>query len=179
MPLFTYNQYQNKDYSICPWAIYSPFYLRDVCVARRESQIKCMRCFNQRLYSTLNRGRCSVSDAFWYNHWPWPIQTLRHHILTSLVQRCIWEFDALDFFKGTNASGRFHELACVPVNILRECIYAMEWGNGGDSLLGSSILRIAPLLQAASRRTMNSKPSLETSVTYLDSLGESLEVMVD
>jgi hypothetical protein len=35
------------------------------------------------------------------------------------------------------------------------------------SLVGSNILLIAPLTQAASRRTINSKPSLEMRVTYL------------
>ena len=34
-------------------------------------------------------------------------------------------------------------------------------------LVGSSILLMAPLMQAASRKTTNSKPSLEISVTYL------------
>jgi hypothetical protein len=39
--------------------------------------------------------------------------------------------------------------------------------GAGHALLGSSILFTAPLIQAASRRTTNSKPSLETRVTYL------------
>jgi len=93
-----------------------------------------------------------------------------------VVRRVWWESDALDFFKGTNTSGGFHELACVLISILRQD--TGTWNNEGSSLFGSNILLIAPLLQAASRRMTNSKPSLETSVTYLDSPGVSWEVMV-
>ena len=46
-----------------------------------------------------------------------------------------------------------------------------KWGKGNrqpqDSLVGSNILFMAPLTQAASRRTTNSNPSLEMRVTYL------------
>ena len=42
----------------------------------------------------------------------------------------------------------------------------MKWGVGVNGLLvGSSIFLIVPATQAASRLTMNSKPSLEIRVT--------------
>ena len=85
------------------------------------------------------------------------------------------DINALDFFKGANSSCRFHEFTCEPVSALCKCL-GTEYGS--NLLFGSSILRIAPLLHAASRRTTNSKPSLETSVTYLDSPGASLEAIV-
>lgn len=39
--------------------------------------------------------------------------------------------------------------------------------KGEDVLFGSNILLMAPLTQAASRRTTYSNPSLDMSVTYL------------
>lgn len=39
--------------------------------------------------------------------------------------------------------------------------------KGEDVLFGSNILLMAPLVHAASRRTTNSNPSLDMSVTYL------------
>jgi hypothetical protein len=46
-----------------------------------------------------------------------------------------------------------------------------------DSLLGFNIFLMVPLLQAASRRTTNSNPSLEMRVTYLLK-GFSLDVAI-
>lgn len=45
----------------------------------------------------------------------------------------------------------------------------------GHGLVGSSIRRMAPATQAADRRMTNSKPSLETRVTY----SEGWEVIVE
>jgi len=44
----------------------------------------------------------------------------------------------------------------------------------GHGLVGSSIRRMAPATQAADRRITNSKPSLETRVTY----SEGWEVII-
>ena len=41
-------------------------------------------------------------------------------------------------------------------------------GKGGNELAGSNIRLMVPATQAASRRMMNSKPSLEIRVTYSD-----------
>lgn len=49
-------------------------------------------------------------------------------------------------------------------------------GMGGNGLVGSSIRRMAPATQAADRRTTNSKPSLETKVTYSEGWEAMMEV---
>ena len=43
-----------------------------------------------------------------------------------------------------------------------------ERGSTGHALCGSSIFWMVPAMQAASRLTMNSKPSLEMSVTWVE-----------
>ena len=67
----------------------------------------------------------------------------------------------LDVFKHTPPADGFGEIACMDGWVSAGLTW--EEGNG---LVGSSIRRMAPATQAADLRMTNSKPSLETRVTY-------------